>query len=203
MSIVDEVPLEVLALLRLTEAVLVRRLEADEHRGQSGLGAQLQHLTVLRDVDRELRQEQDASMLAAIIPLLDREQELSRACPVHGVVVIGPKDRPGAHAIQEIQLGQHASGLLVTLLAPGILDDIAELTFERAARRRLQGAHDRAFIGVELPAGHRGRVEIGFVADVRVLVSGACEGVTGPRDPGTPWARVIADTRSGRASGDR
>src|SRR5262249_10559352 len=69
-------------------------------------------------------------------------------------------------AIERIELVEHLLDRLVPLLAPEILDDVAELAFERTAAGGLQGAREGQLVGIEIPSRHRRGPPVRPVADV-------------------------------------
>ena len=165
----DEVAVQVLPFVRLAEALLVRRFEADVDVRQSRLEAHREELVIANGVDGDLRDESHPVGAVARVPVPQRVEELFRAAAVDGEVVVGEKDAAVAEAMQERELGDDGGGRLVALLAAEVLDDVAELALERTAARRLHASDQRAVVAVSLPRGNGADREVDRGADVLVV----------------------------------
>ena len=109
-------------------------LDADEHVGEAGVGAHFQHLGVARRIDRDLRGETDFAVGLPRVPFLYGGEQFLRAGAVDGEIVVGEEHGSIAEPVQRIEFAQHQIDRLVPLLAPDILDHIAELALERHPR---------------------------------------------------------------------
>ena len=125
--------------------------------------AHVEQLGVARRVDRDLRDEVRRVMAS---PCRDGVEQFLGSPAVGGEIVVREEHRAIAQRVQGIELRQDETYRLVALLAPEILDDVAELALERAAPAGLQRPQQRALVRVEVPARQRRTGEVGSLADV-------------------------------------
>ena len=166
---------QVLLLAGLAQALRIERLDADEHRRQPGGETGIQQIGVARDIDRALGGELHLAVLARVVPFGDCRQDGVGALAVDGEIVVDQKDSPAAGGVQLVDLGDDLLDALEALLAPLILDDVAELAIERAAARCLHGARLRPIERVEVPARQRRQPDVGLTAVVVGRPRARCE----------------------------
>jgi hypothetical protein len=126
-------------------------------------------------IDRDLRGETDSAVGLPRVPFLYGGEQFLRAGAVDGEIVVGEEHGSIAEPVQRIEFAQHQIDRLVPLLAPDILDHIAELALERASARGLDGAHDRPVVGIEIPARERRNPQVDLGADVFGLPAAAAQ----------------------------
>jgi len=122
-----------------------------------------------------LRGETDSAVGLPRVPFLYGGEQFLRAGAVDGEIVVGEEHGSIAEPVQRIEFAQHQIDRLVPLLAPDILDHIAELALERASARGLDGAHDRPVVGIEIPARERRNPQVDLGADVFGLPAAAAQ----------------------------
>jgi len=117
---------QVLGLAGLLEALLVRRLDADEHPAEIGGAKQLQQLIVRGQIQRHLGAEDEAVVVSLLVIGQVAEQPFGLSL-VADQIVVHEKDAMHPSFPQQIQLPADLLRLFGARPPPEHHDDVAEL----------------------------------------------------------------------------